>query len=97
MAGCPSIARGGIWHDCYDQLAIRCLHEPSGLPVSCDGCGAPFTLQHDLDCAGRVGGWGGVKEGHSDLRDSSGDKIAGVTWGGVAIEHILVPENDKKG
>ena len=34
-----------------DQLAIRYHHEPSGLPASCDGRGAPFSLQHGLDCA----------------------------------------------
>ena len=75
-----------------DQLAIRYHHEPSGLPASCDGCGAPFSLQHGLDCA--KGGL--VKKGHNDLRDSDA-RIADVAWGGVAIEPVLVPENDKKG
>ena len=74
-----------------DQLAIRYHHEPSGLPASCDGCGAPFSLQHGLDCA--KGGL--VKKGHNDLRDSDA-RIADVAWGGVAIEPILVPENEKK-
>ena len=37
-----------------------------------------------------------VKKGHNDLRDSDA-RIADVAWGGVAIEPILVPENDKKG
>ena len=75
-----------------DQLAMRYHHEPSGLPASCDGCGAPFSLQYGLDCA--KGGL--VKKGHNDLRDSDA-RIADVAWGGVAIEPILVPENDKKG
>ena len=47
---------------------------------------------HGLDCA--KGGL--VKKGHNDLRDSDA-RIADVAWGGVAIEPILVPENDKKG
>ena len=34
-----------------------------------------------------------VKKGHNDLRDSDA-RIADVAWGGVAIEPILVPEND---
>ena len=75
-----------------DQLVIRYHHEPSGLPASCDGCGAPFSLQHGLDCA--KGGL--VKKGHNDLRDSDA-RIADVACGGVAIEPILVPENDNKG
>ena len=75
-----------------DQLAIRYHHEPSGLPASCDGCGAPFSLQYGLDCAK---GWL-VKKGHNDLCDSDA-RIADVGWGGVAIEPILVPENDKQG
>ena len=90
-----------------DQLAMRYHHEPSGLPASCDGCGAPFSLQYGLDCAnggvpfslqyGLDCAKGGlVKKGHNDLRDSDA-RIADVAWGGVAIEPILVPENDKKG
>ena len=74
------------------QLAIQYHHEPSGLPASCDGCGAPFSLQHGLDCA--KGGL--VNKGHNDLRDIDA-RIADVVWGGVAIEPILVPENNKKG
>ena len=37
-----------------DQLDIRYHHEESGLPSLCDGCGAPFSLQHGLDCANGV-------------------------------------------
>ena len=73
------------------QLAIRYHHEPSGLPPLCDGCGAPFSLQHCLDSA--KGGL--VKKGHNDLRDSDA-RIADVAWNGVVVEPILVPENDKK-
>ena len=37
-----------------DQLAIRYGREPTGLQSACDGCGAPFSLQHSLT-ARRVG------------------------------------------
>ena len=75
-----------------DQLVIRYHHKQSGLPATCDGCGAPFSLQYGLDCA--KGGL--VKKGPNDLLDSDA-RIADVALGGVAIEPILVPENDKKG
>ena len=74
-----------------DQLAIRYHHEPVGLPASCDGCVASFSLQHGLDCA--KGGL--VKKGHNDLRDTDA-LIADTAWGGVTIEPILIPENDKR-
>ena len=57
----------------------------------CDGCGAPFSLQHGLNCA--KGGL--VKKGCNDLRDSNA-QIADVASSGVTIEPILVPENDKR-
>ena len=75
-----------------DQLAIRYHHEPSGLPAVCDGCGKPFSLQHGLDCA--KGGL--VKKGHNDLRDSEA-RLAELAWGGVTIEPVLIPENDRSG
>ena len=34
-----------------DQLALRYHCQPLALPTTCDGCGAPFSLQHGLDCA----------------------------------------------
>ena len=72
-----------------DQLAIRYHREPAGLHAECDGCGAPFSLQHGLDCM--KGGL--VKKGHNDLRDSDA-RLADIAWGGVAVEPVLVPEND---
>ena len=75
-----------------DQLAIRYGREPLGLPSACDGCGAPFSLQHSLDC--KKGGL--VKRGHDDLRDSDA-QLADLAWGGACIEPVLVPDNDKRG
>ena len=47
-------------------------------------------MQHGLDCAKG----GVVKKGHNDLRDSDA-LLADETWGGVVIEPVLVPENDR--
>ena len=75
-----------------DQLAIRYGRQPNSLPFHCDGCGALFTLQHGLDC--HKGGL--VKRGHNDLRDSDA-KLADIAFGGVTIEPILIPEQDRNG
>ena len=71
-----------------DQLAISCRYhkEPCGLPAVCDGCGAPSSLQHGLDCAkGDL-----VKRGLNDLRDSDA-LLADAAWGGDSVEPVMVP------
>ena len=79
----------------FERRSIRYHHryrEPAGLPSTCDGCGAPFSLQHGLDCA--KGGL--VKRGHDDVRDNDA-RLADMAWGGVSVEPITIPENDRRG
>ena len=33
-----------------DGLALRCRKPLLSLPSVCDGCGAPFSVEHSLDC-----------------------------------------------
>ena len=73
-----------------DQLALRYNHTPASFPKSCDGCGERFSVQHALDC--KRGGL--VKQGHNDVRDSD-VSLAEAAWGGVVVEPVLVPENDR--
>ena len=55
-----------------DALALR-YHRPLlRVPSQCDGCGAPFSLTHALDC--RKGGL--VTQRHNEIRDALGDLAA---------------------
>ena len=49
-------------------------------------------MQHALDSAKR----GLVKKGHNDLRDSKA-RLAELAWGGVTIEPVFIPENNRIG
>ena len=75
-----------------DQLALRYHHTPASFPAKCDGCGDSFTIQHALDC--KKGGL--VKKGHNDVRDND-VHLAEAAWGGVTVEPVLVPEDDRTG
>ena len=77
-----------------DQPAIHYHRVPIGLPAQCDGCGAPFSLQHGLDCKKR--GLVPVKRGHGNLRHSDA-ALGNSAWGGVDIGPALVPEDDRHG
>ena len=37
-----------------------------------------------------------VKRGHDDVRDNDA-RLAGVVWGGVSVEPIMIPENKRRG
>ena len=63
-----------------DALALRYRKPLLDLPPFCDGCGAPFTVEHSLDC--RVGGLVGRR--HNEVRDAVGD-LASLAWGQVTI------------
>ena len=45
-----------------------------------------------MDCA--KGGL--VKRGHDDVRANDA-RLADVAWGGVSVEPIMIPENDRRG
>ena len=67
-----------------DGLAVRYMRDLTDLPSKCDGCGAPLTLQHALDC--KVGGL--VIQRHNEIRDCIGD-IAVQVWTQVVREPIV--------
>ena len=67
-----------------DALALRYRKPLLDLPPFCDGCGAPFTVEHSLDC--RVGGLVGRR--HNEVRDAVGD-LAFLAWGQVTREPVI--------
>ena len=67
-----------------DALALRYRKPLLDLPPFCDGCGAPFTVEHSLDC--RVGGLVGYR--HNEVRDAVGD-LASLAWGQVTREPVI--------
>ena len=54
------------------------------LPSMCDGCGAPFSVEHSLDC--RFGGL--ITCRHNEVRDAFGD-LASLVWSSVIKEPVV--------
>ena len=51
------------------------------LSSTCDGCGAPFSLEHVLDCNRE----GLVTQRHNEVRDAVGDIVAKRCGGGEPV------------
>ena len=67
-----------------DGLALRYRKPLLSLPSVCDGCGAPISVDHALDC--RFGGL--VTRRHNEVRDAFGD-LASLVWSPVVKEPIV--------
>jgi len=67
-----------------DALAVRYKKPLLGLPPTCDGCGAPSSLDHALVC--RRGGL--IIQRHNEVRDAIGD-IAALAWRHVHREPVV--------
>ena len=67
-----------------DALALRYRKPLLNVPSGCDGCGAPFSLDHALVC--RKGGL--IIQRHNEVRDAVGD-LAALVWGRVVSEPVV--------
>ena len=75
-----------------DALALR-YHRPLlRMSSQCDGCGAPFSLTHALDC--RKGGL--VTQRHNEIRDALGD-LAAMGFKEVLREPVVRESDDTLG
>ena len=72
-----------------DALSLRYCRPSLGLPAICDGCSAPFSLEHALDC--KKGGL--VIQRHNEVRDALGD-IAAKAYQEVTKEPIIREADD---
>jgi hypothetical protein len=75
-----------------DALSLRYRRPLLSVPSNCDGCGAPFTLSHALDC--KRGGLIIVR--HNEIRDAFGD-LANIAWPNVIREPVVRDSNDSEG
>ncbi|CAM9616222.1 unnamed protein product, partial [Heterosigma akashiwo] len=55
--------------------------ELRGLPSVCDGCGAPFSLEHALNCMKG----GNIKLGHDQVRDECGH-LCTMAYGAAGVK-----------
>ena len=76
-----------------DGLRIRLGLRPQHLPEKCDGCGAPFTLEHALNC--KVGGL--VTLRHNFLRDMWGDLCGTCTRPSAVSSEPLINQRRAAG
>ena len=61
-----------------DALALRYWKPLLNVPSGCDGCDAPFSLDHALVC--RKGGL--IIQRHNEFWDAVGNlKLAALVWG----------------
>ena len=67
-----------------DALALRYRKPLLDLSPFCDGCGAPFTVEHSLDC--HVGSLVGRR--HNEVRDAVGDLVS-LAWGQMTREPVI--------
>jgi len=67
-----------------DGLALHYRKPLLCLPNVCEGCGAPFSMEHALDCC-----YGGlVGRRNNEVRDAFGD-LASLVWGPVLKELVV--------
>jgi len=59
------------------------------LPSCCDGCGAPFSIEHALDC--QIGGL--ICQKHNEVQDAFGD-LASLVWNPVVKEPVVSDGSD---
>ena len=67
-----------------DGLALRYRKPLLSLSSVCDGCGAPLSIEHALDC--RFGGL--VTRRHNEVCDAFGD-LASLVWSPVVKEPVV--------
>jgi len=72
-----------------DGLALRYKKPLLCLPPCCDGCDAPLSIEHALDC--RIGGLVGRR--HNEVQDAFGD-LASLVWNPVIKEPVVSDSSD---
>ena len=79
-----SLFTQGTAQEFRDALALHYRKALLNVPSGCDGCGAPFSLDHTLVC--RKGGL--IIQPHNEVWDAVGD-LAALVWGRVVSEPVV--------